>query len=172
MMNILIHDRKGNDGGSIIHANWSALLNNEETKVISDNGKINRCTCCFGCWLKTPGQCVIKDGYENMGRLFSTCDKLIIISRCFYGMYSPFVKNVLDRGACPYLLPYFKTRNGETHHPKRYKNKIALTAYFYGKIPDAEKETARKLVKANGVNLFSKTEVFFYDSFEEIKGVS
>jgi multimeric flavodoxin WrbA len=164
-MKLVIHDLE--------KSNESILLNNikDGITVISDNGKIHPCICCFGCWVKTPGQCVIKDGYDNMGELFSKSDQLIVISQCFYGGYSPFVKNVIDRSVCPYLLPYFKTKNGETHHPKRYKNKLELTVHFYGKISEAEKETAKKLVKANEINLFQKSKVCFYESFDEIKRV-
>ena len=164
-MKLLIHDLET--------SNESILLNNsgDDTTVISDNGKIKPCICCYGCWVKTPGQCVIKDGYDNMGILFSKCNQVIVVSQCFYGGYSPFVKNVIDRSACTYLLPYFKTRNGETHHPKRYKNAITLSVHFYGKISEIEKETARKLIKANEINLFKESTVSFYNSFEEIKGI-
>jgi len=164
-VNILIHDQNELINGNSINDKHG------ETIIISDNGKIKPCICCYGCWIKTPGQCVIKDGYENMGLLFSKCSKLIIISKCIYGGYSPFVKNVLDRSACPSLLPYFIIKNGETHHPKRYKNDVVLFVYFYGEISNTEKETANKLIKANGVNLYKKTEAFFYNSFEELKGV-
>jgi len=164
-MNVLIHDLR--------NLNEMVLLKTgqKDTVILSDNSAIKPCICCFCCWTKTPGQCVIDDNYNNMGILLSKSNQLIIISQCFYGGYSPFVKNVLDRSVCPYLLPYFKTKNGETHHPKRYKNNIALSVHFYGEISENEKETARKLVKANGVNLFQKTDVRFYNTVEEIKGV-
>jgi multimeric flavodoxin WrbA len=162
-MKLLIHDLE--------KLNENKLLNNrDEITVISDNGKIKPCICCYGCWIKTPGKCIIDDGYNNMGMLLSKCNQLIVISKCFYGGYSPFVKNVFDRSVCPYLLPYFKTKNGETHHPKRYKNTIALSVHFYGKISETEKETAKKLIVANGNNLFQKTNINFYDTFDEIKG--
>ena len=164
-MDILIHDRKELKGEVTLQ------YNSEETVVIFDNDKIKPCICCYGCWLKTPGKCMINDGYNNMGELLSKCNKLIIISQCFYGGYSPFIKNVLDRSACPYLLPLFKTKRGETHHPKRYKNNITLSVYFYGRITEAEKKTAGKLTMANKNNLFQKATVSFYDSFEDIKGI-
>jgi multimeric flavodoxin WrbA len=139
--------------------------------VISDNGTIKPCICCYNCWIKTPGQCVIHDGYENMGLLISKCDHLIIISRCFYGSYSPFVHNVLDR-SIPYSLPYFETKNGETHHKNRYDNTISLTIYFYGKNSEKEKETAKKLAQANGINFFvQKTDVYFYDKIDDLPEV-
>jgi len=160
-MTLLIHDLE--------KSNEFLLKNNgDDITVISDDGKINPCICCFGCWIKTPGQCVIKDGYENLGLLLSKCSQMIIISKCFYGSYSPFVKNVLDRTVCPYQLPYLKTINGETRHPKRYKNNYTTTVYFYGKITEPEKETAQKVVKAYRKNV----NVYFYGTVEEIKGIN
>jgi multimeric flavodoxin WrbA len=60
-MNIIIHDLRD--------FNEKVLLgrNQKNTVIISDNGKMLPCVCCFGCWIKTPGECVIKDGYDNMG---------------------------------------------------------------------------------------------------------
>jgi multimeric flavodoxin WrbA len=168
-----INSKQGNGMKLLIHdleeSNENVLLNNnrDNITVISNDGKINPCICCFGCWIKTPGQCVIKDGYENMGVLLSKCNQMIIISECFYGSYSPFIKNVLDRTVCPYQLPYFKTIKGKTRHPKRYKNKYALTVFFYGKITEKEKETAQNVVSAYSENV----NIYFHDTFEEIKGI-
>ena len=52
-MDILIHDVK-NLNERILSGNGKNNIT-----VISDNGKIHPCICCFGCWIKTPGQCVI-----------------------------------------------------------------------------------------------------------------
>jgi len=155
-MHLLIHDVDRID------------IKNTDTVVIADNGAIRPCICCFGCWIKTPGRCVINDGYHHMGALFAQCDQLIIISRCYYGAYSPFVKNVLDRSVCPYQLPYFTTQNGETRHPKRYTNNIALSVHFYGDITEDEKETAIKLVDKMH---FYQRNVSFYRSYKEIQGI-
>jgi len=35
----------------------------EDILIVSDDGTINKCIGCFGCWIKTPGVCVIKDKY-------------------------------------------------------------------------------------------------------------
>ena len=32
-------------------------------RVIMPQGTIHHCVGCFGCWVKTPGKCVIHDGY-------------------------------------------------------------------------------------------------------------
>ena len=88
------------------------LPQTEETRIISDGGDIRSCIGCFGCWVKTPAQCIIRDKYGNMGAQLGHCDELILISRCTYGGFSPFVKNVLDR-SISYIHPYFKVKNGE-----------------------------------------------------------
>jgi multimeric flavodoxin WrbA len=114
---------------------------------------------------------VINDGYQDMGALISKCDRLVVISRCFYGSYSPFVHNVLDR-SLSYMLPYFETKGGETRHNSRYDNHVVSAVHFYGHISEQERETARKPVTANGANFFTrKTEISFYDKIEGIRGV-
>jgi hypothetical protein len=113
---------------------------------------------------------VIHDKYEDMGENLSKCDEVIIISKCFYGGYSPFVKNVLDR-SISYIHPYFTFRNGEMHHRRRYDNHFKLKVYFYGEnITDQEKQTAEKLIQANAINLDCSAEkVTFVQDIAEIK---
>lgn len=138
--------------------------------ILSDNGSIHNCIGCFGCWIKTPGVCVLKDGYQYMGELLSKCSELLIISKCIYGSYSPFVRNILDR-SIPYLLPYFALKKGETHHKPRYENRIALSVHFYGaNISDKERITAKSLVDANGLNFnTSQSNSFFYKNIQDMK---
>lgn len=143
-----------------------------EYQVIKPQGKLHPCIGCFGCWVKTPGTCVIHDGYERTGHEMGKCTELILISRCYYGSVSPFVKMVQDR-AIAYIHPDFVIRKGEMHHKRRYKNSITLSAHLYGEnITDAEKETARKLLKANADNYDGLARgVSFYRSAKELEGV-
>lgn len=140
-------------------------------EIIRPEGRITPCIGCFGCWTKTPGKCVIHDGYENTGIRLGRADQLIIASECFYGGFSPFVKAVLDR-AISYAHPDFVMRRGEMHHKRRYDNVLRLTALFYGPdITDAEKETARQLVSAVSDNYDGTVEdVRFYTTPEEAIG--
>lgn len=80
-------------------------------KVIMPQGTIHHCTGCFGCWVKTPGKCVIHDGYEGTGTEMGKCTELILVSQCCYGSVSPFVKTVQDR-AISYIHPDFVLRKG------------------------------------------------------------
>lgn len=161
-MNMIIHDLTDER----FRAAFSQIPS--DTAVISDNGAVQTCVGCFGCWIKTPGVCVLKDGYENMGALLSRTDRLIIISECCFGGYSPFVKTVLDR-SISYLLPFFKTIDDETHHQQRYRKDLTLSVYFYGKsVSIREIETANELVKANSRNFYiSDYKTAFYEQPED-----
>ena len=141
----------------------------EETTVLVDARKIKHyCTGCFGCWLKTPGTCVIKDGFEDMGKKLSEVEELVILSKATFGSYSSAVKNVLDR-SISYVLPFFTIRNGEMHHGERYHNHLKFRAVFYGELTELEKETARNLVKANATNLNAELAgVSFVETMEEV----
>ena len=145
-MEIIIHDLSEEKLNNI-------YKNTDNSLIITDNKKIKSCMGCFYCWTKNPGECRIKDGYDNLAELYSKTEKITIISKCCYGSHSPFVKNVLDR-SIPYLLPFFKIKNKEMHHTIRYKNKLYFEVYFYGEnISDEEKEIAKNMVKANCINL-------------------
>ena len=104
--------------------------------------------------------------------MLGKCEDLIIISRCCYGGYSPFVKTVLDR-AISYIHPDFVFRKREMHHKRRYRNVITFTVYLYGEnITDAEKNTAIGLVQANADNYDGKVKnVSFHSSASEMEGI-
>lgn len=140
-----------------------------EYRLINPKGNIKNCIGCFGCWAKTPGECVIKDGYENTGVLMGNCTEMIIISECCYGSVSPFIKNVQDR-AISYVQGDFVIRNGEMHHKQRYDNKILMSAYFYGSdITEEEKQTARDILEGNAENYEGELKgVYFYSSPEAL----
>lgn len=120
--------------------------------IFSANPMVKHCMGCFGCWVKTPGRCVIKDRCDVMTSYIPKCSELIIISPILYGGYSEKVKAVLER-ANGYILPYFRIINGKMHHKMRYDNPFNLKVIFYGNIDEDEKDIAKRLVKANAANL-------------------
>lgn len=78
------------------------------------------CTGCFGCWTKTPGQCVIMDGIGNINRALMNSDAAFFVTPVVFGQFSANIKTVVDRGL-PNMLPFFITRpDGSTMHPARY----------------------------------------------------
>lgn len=164
-MNVIIHDLTDLQFQQI----FPQIIG--DPRIVSNKGSIRNCIGCFGCWIKTPGQCVMKDGYENMGSILSQADTVTIISKCYYGGYSPFVKNVLDR-SIPFLLSFFKMIDNETHHKPRYKKSFQLSVYFYGEyITPSEKDTAENMVSRNSINFnASKHNVAFFNSIEQLCG--
>ena len=147
-----------------------ADLSEEQYRII-DSSEIDRyCIGCFGCWLKTPGRCVIKDQFREMGETLAKADELLIISIGTFGSYSSAVKNVLDR-SISYVEPFFEIRKGEMHHKERYHKNLTISAIFYGSdMTEGEKETAKNLVTANAVNLNAAVgNVCFLKDVEEIK---
>ena len=144
---------------------------NDEDILVNANEIHRYCIGCFGCWLKTPGTCIIKDGFENMGQRLSQVSAFILISKATFGSYSSAVKNVLDR-SISYVLPFFEIRNGEMHHGERYHNDLTISALFYGDMSEEEKQTAENLVKANAVNLNAALgKVHFVDGMENAREV-
>ena len=144
------------------------LAKTEDDCIICDHQAIHNCIGCFGCWIKTPGQCVIKDGYETMGALLGKTKELIVISRMNYGGLSPYVKNVFDR-SISYLHANFTIRNKEMHHRRRYDNVICLRVFFYGEdITQEEKDTANGYMEAVSVNLDARLEEIRFISMKEL----
>lgn len=163
-MKLIIHDLNLGDSQRLFGQNP------KNTMVIMNDHEIHNCTGCFGCWIETPSVCVIKDHYRDMGRLISQSDEVEIISRCFYGGFSPFVKNVLDR-SISYIYPSYIIRNNAMQYKSRYSNRFKLSVIFYGEdLTENEKSTAEKLVTANGLNLNTLTNsVSFYKNLQEIE---
>lgn len=140
-MNLLIHDLSPEQWERIkpSYAGWH---------VISDDGRIRPCSGCFSCWNRTPGRCVIRDGYDDIGVLIHRAGEVVVISRYTYGGFSGFVKNVFDR-CIGYALPQFEIVGGETHHRKRYDEDKPYTFVFYGHdLSEGERESARRYAAA------------------------
>ena len=157
-MNLVIHDMSQEE--------WKLIENDyAEWTVISDNGQIRPCVGCFQCWNKTPGICVMKDGFENMGQLIHRAGEVVVISRYTYGGFSGFVKNVIDR-CLGYVLPQFEIIGCETHHKKRYDEIKAFTFIFYGHaLSKEEQNSAKRYVRALCSNFrgYEKVVIFRED---------
>lgn len=139
--------------------------------VITDITKpegVHHCMGCFGCFVKSPGKCVMPDACQDQGTKMAHCDEFVIVSECVYGGYSPDLKIQLDR-ILPYLHADFAIVDGEMHHAMRYDHDPMVRVYFYGSdITEAEKKTAQKLLERNSKNLgFSKWDINFYNSSSE-----
>ncbi|HWQ45451.1 MAG TPA: flavodoxin family protein [Longilinea sp.] len=89
--------------------------------------KIHYCTGCFGCWLKTPGECLLKDEGEIVLRSVINSDVTVWTSPVVMGFVSGLLKKTTDR-FLPLIHPYMRFVQEEIHHRKRYDRypKLAL----------------------------------------------
>ena len=145
-MKLLIHDYTPEEFAPLAaqYAGWD---------IVSDNGSIRPCVGCFGCWIKTPGQCVIPDAYQTMARRLHEAEEVVVCTRWTYGGFSLFVKNVFDR-SIGVVLPFFEIVRGEMHHQKRYPQAIPMTVHFRGSGLDSKKQAlSRRYVEAVCLNL-------------------
>lgn len=128
--------------------------------------RIAACMGCFGCWLRTPGKCVVKDAASELPQRILQSDVLFLLTPVIFGMYSPELKKAMDRYACPLLLPFFTKINGEVHHAQRYEKRPTIVAIGVLPEPDEESENVfTTLVMRNGLNLSTKTlSTFVYSS--------
>lgn len=82
--------------------------------------EISSCKGCFYCWIKTPGQCIIKDDAKDILKKIVNTDLLIYLTPITFGGYSYHLKKVLDR-SIGIIMPFFRRVQGEVHHQMRYE---------------------------------------------------
>jgi multimeric flavodoxin WrbA len=121
-----------------------------DIETVASGPAVARCVGCFGCWIKTPGRCVIDDAISDYPAKLGCCEELIIVSRLVYGGFSPDAKAVIDR-IIPYILPFFEVVDDRMRHVPRYPNRLAMSCYFYketnGKAVTIEGKARRSLIE-------------------------
>ena len=81
---------------------------------------IRYCIGCFGCWVKTPGECAnAADDTQVVRHAYVNSDLVIFASPVIMGFTSALLKKAHDK-LIPLLMPYTRLYEGETHHTARY----------------------------------------------------
>jgi multimeric flavodoxin WrbA len=78
------------------------------------------CIGCWGCWVKTPGQCVSRDASIEMDRAIINADFVLWAAPLRMGFPTELLKRAIDKHL-PLIHPYMEVAYGEGHHLKRYK---------------------------------------------------
>lgn len=80
---------------------------------------IQPCRGCFSCWVRTPGECIIKDDMsKTIIRKIGEADIVAWCIPLYFFALPSHAKACMDRtlpGVLPYIIP------GGTGHPRRYK---------------------------------------------------
>ena len=103
------------------------------------------CTGCWSCWVKTPGQCVIKDDMAMIHSAFINADLVLFAAPMKMGFPNALMKKVNDR-LVALVHPYIELVEGECHHLKRYLNYPDWGLLLQEEIPGSEEDV--KLVSA------------------------
>ena len=77
------------------------------------------CIGCWGCWVKTPGECVSRDASLEMDKAVINSDFVLWAAPLKMGFPSELLKRALDKHL-PLIHPYMVVDHGEAHHRKRY----------------------------------------------------
>jgi multimeric flavodoxin WrbA len=125
--------------------------------VVARDVDIGSCTGCFGCWIKTPGECALGGPSIAIARSCVANDLLVLVTPVTFGGFSYQTKKLLDRTVCSLVLPFFTRVDGEVHHPKRYAKLPELVGV--GTLPSADEEAQRvfeTMIGRNARNLHSR----------------
>lgn len=105
--------------------------------------RITDCTGCFGCWTRTPGECVIHDDAPAVTARMAHAERIIFICPVVFGGFAPVLKRVIER-SISLLLPFMRVYRGESHHPVRYGRQYQLCGIGILTRPDPEAEASFK----------------------------
>ncbi len=154
-MNAIVLDGSRNDTGQgVLAALVDALAEaGYGTEILRLREKaIAPCLGCFGCWVKTPGECVIDDDGRSVARAAARCDLLVYLTPVTFGGLSSELKKAVDR-LIPDISPFFARVQGETHHQRRYARCPSLIGLGVLPQPDRQAESIFKtLVEHNALN--------------------
>ncbi len=120
--------------------------------------------------LDVPDIVIDSDNGRDINEYMCECSQLVLISRCVYGGFSPFIQGVLEKyRAC--FGPLLELRHGQTHYEVRRKNIFGMICCFYGEdITPEEEEAARILSVSSGISLRARgVKILFCDKIEKLK---
>lgn len=109
---------------------------------------------------------------KDIGGLMGRCSQLILISRCVYGGFSPFVQGVLEKYR-KYFGPSLEMRHGQTHYEVKSENRntFSMVCCFYGdNITQKEEQSARIQSVSDGISLQARgVKIVFYDTIDKMR---
>jgi multimeric flavodoxin WrbA len=134
---------------------WAADNGHEASFNNAGTMRLKPCRGCFGCWLKTPGYCVLKDDDgKAFVEGFARSDLLVILTKIPLGSFAPSIKRALDR-CIPILQPFFRIHEGEMHHVQRYPWKRRILHVPYGDHDAEDFDTFTELARSHCDNVES-----------------
>lgn len=124
------------------------------------------CTGCWGCWVKTPGECLFRDDTRLIRKEVIHSDWVIFMSPLIMGFTSALMKILQDK-FIPLVHPYIELVNKECHHEKRYESypKIGLVYAREAETDNEDLKIVSDIYSRFAINF--KSEFAIFKSIEE-----
>lgn len=136
-----------------------AAENHAVTQIDLRDLPLRYCIGCWGCWVKTPGQCITCDASVEMDRTVIQSDFTLWAAPLQMGFPSHLLKMAQDKHL-PLIHPYIVVDQGEAHHLKRYPRYPRL-GLLVKKEADTDADDLRILT-----DIFSRTALNFKSRLE------
>lgn len=150
-----------------IRALEEAPFRREENKYVClSRLKIANCMGCFGCWVKTPGKCVIRDDAVSVYPLIAGSEEIVYVTEVRYGCYGTVMKTMLER-SIPVQKAFIRLHQGETHHCQRRVAEKNAAVIAYGNSSEEERRIFEQLVSRNAKNMLFRSWRLRFVSREE-----
>jgi len=121
-------------------------------RIAGREAVVAACRGCFGCWTRTPGECVVRDDAGGVLERYIAADLVAYVTPVTFGGYSAALKRLVDR-IIPLLDPRFTRVRGEVHHRLRYGRYPRLVGFGTLPAPDRDAmQTFGTLLARNGLN--------------------
>ena len=91
------------------------------TQVILRDMDLRYCVGCWGCWVKTPGECVTRDDGPQVCQAIIGADFMLWAAPVSMGFPSALLKKMMDK-SIPLIHPYIVVDQNEAHHRARYEH--------------------------------------------------
>lgn len=147
------------------------LYPGDENYILAeDECDAHPCIGCMKCWISNLSDCVIRDGFSGMIEKFRTCSELVILSKCVYGGFSPFVKNAVDR-LFPIFFHSLEIRDGNTAFLSGVGNPLTMTVCLYNARDKNEEHTAEDYARHLAASFeASEISVAFFENVTMMEG--
>lgn len=138
--------------------------------LAEDECDVHPCIGCMKCWIRDLPECVIRDDFSGMVGKFRTCSELVILSKCVYGGFSPYVKNAVDR-LFPVFLQNLEIRDGNTAFRSDIESPFAMTVCLYDARDKNEEHTAEDYARRLAASFeASGISVAFFENVTMMEG--
>ena len=150
-------------------SNVSNMLLNEQHQVTIltlRDMDIRYCIGCFGCWVKTPGECMTADAGPQICRMMIQSDFTLWAAPLRMGYPSALLKKIMDK-SIPLIHPYFTVDQNEAHHRARYAHypRLGLLLEKEAGTDAADLEIITQMFRRTAINM--KSQLVFSRSTDQ-----